>query len=152
MAAMSADAVATAIAELATPDGRYAVLGRIDFNALQGLTVPPTDLCLEARPNAQALNPLDTAWLQAVATVRPNLARLEVYQLERLLAGQSPPLFAWTNRPGDPWQVDVAARPGHQPRACHAPGGALWAGACPGRAAHLRGGPGGCLERDRPRD
>jgi hypothetical protein len=108
---MSAEAIAKAIAELATPDGRYAVLGRIDFTALQGLTVPATTFMLEARPNLNALNPLDTVWLQAIATVRPNMARLESHQLEYLLDGQAPPLFAWTNRPGDPWQLNVVRDP-----------------------------------------
>ena len=111
-AAMDAETIAQAIAELATADGHYAVLGRIDFTALQALTAPPTVFAPETRPAPGDLNPLDIEWLQVVAAVRSKLARLEVYQLEHLVAGLQPPLFAWTNRPGDPWQMNAPVDPG----------------------------------------
>jgi hypothetical protein len=109
--AMDAEAIAKAVAELATADGHYAVLGRIDFTTLQGLTIPPTDFSQEVRPAQDALNPIDIEWLQVIAAVRPKLSLLEVYQMEHLIAGQSPPLYAWTNRPGDPWQVNAPIDP-----------------------------------------
>jgi hypothetical protein len=103
--ALAAPDLAKAIAELATSDGRYAVLARIDLADL-GVALTHDD-----RPADQPINPLDEAWLSVVATVRPPLARVEACQLEALTRGEDGPLFAWTSRPGDPWQTAEPADP-----------------------------------------
>jgi hypothetical protein len=93
IADLDAPRLAAEIAELASPDGQLVVLGRID---------------LAGWPTAFTAEPeLDNAWLAVNAAVREPLARLETAQLDGLLSGGTPPFVAWTNRPGDPWQVDV---------------------------------------------
>jgi hypothetical protein len=80
------------IAELASPEGRIAVLGRIVV-----ADVP-------ASLTAETTSAVDTDWLTVVAPVRMPLARLEAHQLEA-----APPFAVWTNRPGDPWQANEPA-------------------------------------------
>ena len=61
---------------------------------------------LRAEPVAASQAPrLDPDWLEAVAPVRPALARLEAVQLGERLTPGGRPLRAWSNRPGDPWQT-----------------------------------------------
>jgi hypothetical protein len=92
------EALATAIAALASPTGQIAVLGRLRRDALPALQA--------AGPGANA-GGLDTAWLAQIAPVRPPLARLEAFQLSAgTPAGSGPALTPWTNRPTDPWQTD----------------------------------------------
>jgi hypothetical protein len=95
IADLDAPRLAAEIAELAAPEGQLAVLSRIDLSGW------PT--AFTAAPQ------LDSAWLAVNAAVREPLARLEGEQLEGLLAGGEGPFVAWTNRPGDPWQVSVPA-------------------------------------------
>ncbi len=95
-AALSAQQLARAIAELAAPEGQLVVLSRLPT---QGSPTP-----LTAAPE------LDAEWLSVVAAVRGPLSRLEAHQLEALLDGGAS-LAAWTNRPGDPWQRDVPPGP-----------------------------------------
>lgn len=78
-----------AIAELASPEGRIAVLART------GVTSVPVTLTSET-PDA-----FDAEWLTVVSPVRTPLARLEAHQLEA-----ATPFAVWTNRPGDPWQAN----------------------------------------------
>ena len=89
--------LARAIAELASPEGRLAVLARHPLDTLSGRLEPDT-----ARPS------LDPEWLEVVAAVRLSLARLEAYQFEQRTSGGRP-FAAWTNRTGDPWQVVLPA-------------------------------------------
>lgn len=94
-----------AIAELAAPDGRLAVLADVaaaDVVRMTGNLAPDTDL--------------DDQWLTVVASVRPELARLEAAQLAQTLPADSVAALApWSNSPGDHWQTaalqqHVAAR------------------------------------------
>jgi hypothetical protein len=88
--------LATAIAEMAAPEGQIAVLGRINLkNWPTTFAVAPT---------------LDEEWLTINAAVRSSLARLEAHQLDAAL-GTGPALTAWTNRLDDPWQVHVSPTP-----------------------------------------
>ncbi|AKF86650.1 hypothetical protein MFUL124B02_30900 [Myxococcus fulvus 124B02] len=96
-APLSAAQLATAIAELAAPEGQLVVLSRLP---LQG---SPTTL--SPAPT------LDSSWLSVVSAVRTSLAHLEVHQLDALLEPGAAPLSAWTNRPSDPWQKDVPPGP-----------------------------------------
>jgi hypothetical protein len=104
-AGMDADELATAIAELVAPDGRFPVLSLIDFSQL------PAQFAKDSRPSPQSLNNLDGEWLSVNAVVRPALARLETHQMAALLDGEEPPLYCWTNRPGDPWQLNAPPDP-----------------------------------------
>jgi hypothetical protein len=84
--------LAEAIAALASPTARLAVLGawpKAELTTATSLTViqPDTDL--------------DEEWLTVLAATRADLARLEAVQLEL----QSP-LVAWCNSPDDPWRTD----------------------------------------------
>jgi hypothetical protein len=90
IAAFPIHQAAKAIAELAAPQGRLAVLARI------AVADVPASL------TADAANDLATDWLTVVAPVRTALARLEAVQLE------GSPFAAWSNRPGDPWQEQEA--------------------------------------------
>jgi|GEM_PF-1386319 len=103
---LSAEELGKAIAELATDDGAWPVLSRIDLAAhAPGLT-------LDARGAGVLTNPLDDAWLAVVAPVRPALASLEAVQLEAAVLKAAPaPLAVWTNLPGDAWQQTGAADP-----------------------------------------
>jgi hypothetical protein len=89
-----------AIAELAAPEGRLAVLSRIGVEALTRLT----RLDVAAPDTALAAN-----WLTVVAAVRPRLARLESLQLEALPPGDFPGFDTWSNAVGDPWQTAALA-------------------------------------------
>ncbi len=89
--------LARAIAELASPEGRLAVLARHPLDTLSARLEPDT-----ARPS------LDPEWLEVVAAVRLPLARFEAHQFEQRTSGGQP-FAAWTNRSGDPWQVDLPA-------------------------------------------
>ncbi len=92
--------LARAMAELVSPEGRLPVLSRIALNHL------PT---IAAEPPAAGTS-IDPLWLEVIATVRTPLARLEAFQRERELHGESP-FAVWSNRPGDPWQVDLGPPP-----------------------------------------
>jgi hypothetical protein len=83
--------LARAIADLAAPNGRLAVLACWPRQAL----VEQTRLA-----TGQAEAGLDEEWLAVAAAARPNLARLEALQLEL-----DPPLEAWSSSPGDPWRT-----------------------------------------------
>lgn len=132
---LSAPDLATAIAELAAPDGRLAVLARIPRNELvTAWTAAP----LEAETG---LPSLDVEWLPVVASVQRPLARLEMLQMERMLDGAQP-FLAWSNRPGDPWQTDVVADadgvvPGTRLVALYGPAGAGAAIEDPASSAEL---------------
>jgi hypothetical protein len=90
---LAAHQVATAIAELAAPEGQITVLSRID---------------MQGWPTTFAAAPaLDSEWLTVNAAVRESLGRLEAYQLDAALQNLGPELSAWTNRPDDPWQMSV---------------------------------------------
>ncbi|WP_433379232.1 hypothetical protein ACQPZX_13120 [Actinoplanes sp. CA-142083] len=92
-----ADLIA-ALADLVTPTGRLAVLGRVAAADL------PTGLA--ATPD------LDDRWLTVVAAVREPLARLEAHQLAAAApAGAGDAFVAWSNRPVDPWQRDGTGPP-----------------------------------------
>jgi hypothetical protein len=93
IADLDAARLGTEIAELAAPEGQLAVLSRIKLSGW------PT--AFSAAPD------LDHEWLAVNAAVREPLARLEVEQLDGLLATGAAPFTAWTNRPGDPWQASV---------------------------------------------
>lgn len=84
-----------AIAELAAPDGRLAVLADVaaaDLVRMTGPLAPDSDL--------------DDQWLTVVASVRPELARLEAVQLAQSLPTDSVAALApWSNSPGDHWQT-----------------------------------------------
>ena len=121
--------LARALAELVSPEGRLPVLARIPLDELPVLGAEPPS-------NGTALDP---SWLEVVATVRAPLARLEAFQRERQLNAQAP-FAAWSNRPGDPWQVDPGVAPapnGLRPSTCllafFASAGTLTAGANPSR-------------------
>jgi hypothetical protein len=116
IAALSADELAKAIAELTAPEGQMVVLSRINLkNWPTSFTAAPT---------------LDHEWLTLNAAVREPLARLEAHQMETLLSGLGSPLSAWTNRPADPWQVSVlptpnGARPATRLIAVYGPAGVI---------------------------
>jgi hypothetical protein len=94
---LSAADLARVIAELAAPEGQIVVLSRLD---------------LSGWPTVFAAAPtLDEDWLTVNAAVREPLARLEAHQMDALLTGVWSPLSAWTNRPGDPWQINEAPSP-----------------------------------------
>ena len=94
--------IAAAISELASPGGSLPVYGRSSYTDLLAL-LPRYDLANE--PDMKRFTrlkfdaDLDQTWLEVVATVRPNLARLESWQLE----GGSQHFFAWSNQK-DPWE------------------------------------------------
>ncbi len=87
--------LARAMAELVSPEGRLPVLSRLALDHLPAIAAEP----------AATGTAIDPSWLEVVATVRTPMARLEAFQRERQLHGQAP-FAAWSNRPGDPWQVD----------------------------------------------
>lgn len=98
--------IARALAQLAAPQGRLAILGRCVLSAQD-----PTTPGLTASPS------LEQDWLPVVAVVRPALAALEAWQLDELLAGRPLLLQAWSNRPDDPWQTSaVLQAPTHVSR------------------------------------
>jgi hypothetical protein len=87
---MDTVSIGRAIAELASSDAKIPVLAPIDLGSYP-ITLSSEDL--------------DRDWLPVNASVRPALARLEVFQLEGELSQTWKPLAAHTNRPGDPWQL-----------------------------------------------
>ena len=90
------DAIARAIASLASPDGKLSVLARwqnADLLAGTGLQLQQTEAAF------------DEQWLTLAAPVRPPLARFEALQLEAGTLGAFAPLVAWTSSPGDPWRT-----------------------------------------------
>jgi hypothetical protein len=104
VAALEASAQAAALAELAVPDGRLAILARVpvaDVPSLQAL----------AADGSTGLSAFDRDWVAAVAAVRAPMARLELLQLEAMLDPAGAPLRCWSDRRDDPWQADVAPGP-----------------------------------------
>jgi hypothetical protein len=87
--------LARALATLASPQGRVAILACWPRAALLASTGLET---------GQTEPELDEAWLTVVAAVRPALARLEALHLEL-----DPALGVWTSSPGDPWRTGVDA-------------------------------------------
>jgi hypothetical protein len=98
-ATLSVPELARSIAELASPEGRLPVLGRMRLDAV------PVSLTQEPAPSAARAD-LDPDWLEVVAAVRAPVSRLEAFQLEQRVASATP-FAAWSNHPGDPWQVNV---------------------------------------------
>ena len=89
--------LARAIAELASPEGRLAVLARHPLDTLSpqvgtrhGPALPRSGVA-GGRGRGPAA-----------------LARFEAHQFEQRTSGGQP-FAAWTNRSGDPWQVDLPA-------------------------------------------
>jgi hypothetical protein len=83
--------LAKAIADLASPKGRYAVMACWPRKTLVERTHLVTD---HDEPD------LDEVWLTVMAAVRPGLARLEAVQLEL-----PTPLQSWSSSPGNPWRT-----------------------------------------------
>jgi hypothetical protein len=104
VAVLDAGAEAAALAELAVPDGRLAILARIptaDLPALQALA-----------PDASTgLSGFDAEWVSTVAAVRQPMARLELLQLEAALDPATAPFRCWSDRRDDPWQTTVQPGP-----------------------------------------
>jgi hypothetical protein len=92
----ASDALARAIATLASPDGKLSVLARWETANLLAQTRLQTQ-----QPEAS----LDDQWLTIVAPVRPPLARFEALQIEARVLGAFAPFVAWTTSPGDPWRT-----------------------------------------------
>jgi hypothetical protein len=86
----SIPALTQALAALAAPQGKLAILGCWSQATLRKVT--------RVKVNAPEAA-LDEQWLTVVAATRASLARLEALQLELDL-----PLEAWSSSPGDPWQ------------------------------------------------
>ncbi|MCB0252373.1 MAG: hypothetical protein KDI55_01450, partial [Anaerolineae bacterium] len=103
-AEMDAAELARAIAELVSPEGRYPVMTLIDRGQL------PTEFSRSPQPSPSELSSLDAEWLSVNSPVRPALARLEAFQLDKLLDDR-PVLASWSNRPGDPWQQNAPPDP-----------------------------------------
>ena len=102
---VDAPALAKMAAEFVTNDGQYAILARIDI-AKANKNIMPV-----ARDGDDFLNTIDSTWLNIVAAVRKPVSRVESYQLELLVSNNKGALHAWSNRPNDPWQKDVAVNP-----------------------------------------
>ena len=100
--------VAEQIATLAAPEGACPVLARL-----------AASLCADLRPDGPGTGSpgpaLDPDWLETVAPVRRTLARLEAVQFDERLRPDGVPMAAWSNRPGDPWQVTVETAPNDLP-------------------------------------
>ncbi|TPG34199.1 hypothetical protein EAH80_11380 [Mycobacterium hodleri] len=128
-AALSVAALARAMAELVSPEGRIPILSRLRLDRL------PTPLSAEPPQAGVALEP---DWLEVVATVRPTLARLEAHQLGQRLDGAAE-LSSWSSRLGDPWQLDTGPllpsglAPATYMLAVFGPDGTLTPGAHPSR-------------------
>ena len=86
-----------ALAGLVAPEGVLPISARLPVGAFESLAPVGTD-------GADGTNDDGWAWLETVAPVRPAVARVEAWQLERELAGE-PPLSTWTSRPDDLWQT-----------------------------------------------
>lgn len=115
--------LARTIAELAATEGRLCITGIVDIGGLE-------TLISESKNPATGLNLLDEKWLNVAAVVREPMSRLELFQLEAALEPGLTPLAAWTNRPGDPWQINVTADaegnfPSTRLMAFYGPGGVL---------------------------
>jgi hypothetical protein len=128
-AGLSVAALARAMAELVSPEGRVPVLSRLRLDQL------PTTVYSEPPEIGVALEP---DWLEVVATVRPSLARLEAHQLGQRLDGGAE-LASWSSRSGDPWQLDTGPllpsglAPATHMLAVFGPAGTLTPGANPSR-------------------
>ena len=101
--------LAQAIANLAVPQGRLAILApwpQVSLLDNLGLKIGAFDAAL------------DETWLTVVAAVRPPLARLEALQLEL-----DAPLSVWSSSPGDPWRTaeDQVIKQNLQQRAVASP-------------------------------
>lgn len=91
------------IAELAAPEGQLAILSRCSTAALTQKSA--LDVAAEDET-------LDEDWLPLLASVRPQLARLEALQLEALTARPGAAfttLGTWTSAPGDHWMTSALA-------------------------------------------
>jgi hypothetical protein len=109
--------IVRALLALAVPVGHMPVFGRAPRRALDMLS-DDTASKLELRPS------LDRDWLEIIAAVRPALARLESYQLERLDDGAA--LRGWANHPA--WSVKPMHNTATQAtlvRIAYAPAGTL---------------------------
>lgn len=89
--------VAAAIAQLAAPEGEFAVLSAMPTQTLQNLTQVAADATLNAD------------WLPVVAAVRQPLANLEALQLEATLRGSFAPLTTASSAPDDHWSTQQVA-------------------------------------------
>jgi hypothetical protein len=123
---MSVADLGRVLAELATADGRWPVLSRLDL-----LDLSP-GLVADARPDGAGTNPIDEEWLSVVSPVRERLARIEAVQLETLIESGSALLHVWTTRPGDIWQKNVPRDPD--------------TGRCAASHVHVALGPSGAFE------
>ncbi len=102
--------IATALAELAAPGGALPIFGRLTRAALNDL-LPRYDAPALARfTRLERQADLDRRWLEIVAPVRPNLARLESFQLESGADG----FAAWANQ-DDPWAPQPTEGPVARP-------------------------------------
>lgn len=96
--------ITTALAELASPGSGFPIFGRSRRAALDGLLPQFAAPGAQRYAQLQANPVLDRTWLEPVAAARPNLARLESYQLEAA-AGR---FRAWTNQ-DDAWELQPHA-------------------------------------------
>ncbi len=104
---------ATAIAELAAPEGQLAILSKMNAQKLQsatGIITTASDATL------------DPDWLSVVAPVRPSLARLEALQLETTIVYGLASFATWSSAPQDHWQTNIIAA-NEQGRDAHGGGG-----------------------------
>lgn len=104
------ESLATAISELASPEGTLAVLSTVSVQNLLALgelvRTPDHDL---------------DDWLATVAAVRPHMARIEAAQFE-----PAPALsIAWSNAPQDHWQTKALAEFIDQQHHLTQPGGMI---------------------------
>ncbi|MEJ1337225.1 MAG: hypothetical protein RPU34_07645 [Candidatus Sedimenticola sp. (ex Thyasira tokunagai)] len=103
----SFDQCARVLAELATADGQYPITLPYETSSLEKIsTNPDTDM------------PEDDDWLSTMAAIQRPLARLEAWQLERLVAGEGI-LEQWCNRVGDIWQTQVKTSDDGEPLGSH---------------------------------
>lgn len=99
-AAASREPIARKISELASPEGRLAILSRVERNTLARKS--RVDMSKPA-------SGLDETWLPVIAAVRAPLARVEALQLQNLLDEAVPAFVAWSSAPDDPWRTAALA-------------------------------------------
>jgi hypothetical protein len=99
-------ALRSAIRTLASGSGALPVLYSVRISALAELSRVET--AAGGRPA------IDESWLEIVAAVLPNLARLDAHQLAGALGLGPRPWQAWTSHRGDPWCA-AAAEPAPAP-------------------------------------
>ncbi len=93
----TAAVLASSMGLLVAPEGPWPVFSRLAISAFDGV---------RAEPLAPGITPrLDPDWIEAVAPVRPAIARLEAMQLGERVGPGGQPLRTWSNRAGDPWQT-----------------------------------------------